>query len=130
MLVKVRSWAAMQQMNETRLAYTIKMSIQSSCAVMDLLNLKEWVSDGDEGVWSWNVTERKLGNGNDCIGRNENRLDGKIRFCQQIKHFYANSGKQFFIYSHICHLSQTSDIKHAKKGSVCQTARSQRRQFA
>lgn len=83
-----------------------------------------------EGVWSWNVTERKLGNGNDCIGRNENRLDGKIRFCQQIKHFYANSGKQFFIYSHICHLSQTSDIKHAKKGSVCQTARSQRRQFA
>lgn len=48
MLVKVRSWAAMQQMNETRLAYTIEMSIQSSCAVMDLLNLKEWVSDGDD----------------------------------------------------------------------------------
>lgn len=65
-----------------------------------------------EGVWSWNVTERKLGNGNDCIGRNENRLDGKIRFCQQIKHFYANSGNFSFIHTSVISVRpQTSSMQ-------------------
>ncbi len=70
-----------------------------------------------EGFWHWNVTERKLGIGNDCIGRNENWLDGKIHFMSANQALLCKFLQAIF---HIfTHLSSQSDLRHQackKKG--------------
>ena len=111
--------------------YTNGVSMYSSCAVMDLAELKEWLSDWND--WTHLALEchwEKTGDGNDCIGRNENWLDGKIYFLSANRAILCKFLQAIF--HMFTHLSSQSDLRHqaCKNGSVCQTARRQRELFA
>lgn len=84
-----------------------------------------------EGFWRLMLLKENWGL--EMIAKEEIKLkvigwQNKKAFCQQISTFMQIPGSNFCLYSHFCHRSKTSDIKHAKK-KVCRAATSPWQRF-